>query len=479
MNGAFAPVGLFPLAFIALAVLFLLWNGKSPKSCAWTGYLFGLGFYGIGTSWLYISLHEFGLAPVVLAAALTFLLVSAMSAFVALCGYAQAKFGTSAIWKFLVLVPALWVITEWIRSWILTGFPWMYVGYSQTESWLAGWAPYFGVLGVSFAVCAVAGALVICILHRRQLGIPATAVAALILLAGFVGERINWVTSENSPITVAILQGNASVHDKWDSLQARKYLERYVSLGQRLRDRDLIIWPELAVAYTDKELEEINLWKILINSPPDFLIGVLEQQKTDSGPEYYNSVFGLSNRVQKYRKRHLVPLGEYLPFRSLLSWLEQYIDIPTSDFTPYREPQRPLLIAGELAGVTICFEDAFTSEMLDMLPEATYLVNISEDAWFGKYLSPHQRIQMSQMRAIEMARPVLRAANQGISAAIDHEGNVIDMLAQVEGHVLKTAIVPTTGATPFVRFGNASIVLVCFLLIIASTAARRLRPSTE
>ena len=471
-NLAFEPVGFFPVAFFTLALLFWLWSPVSPGRAALLGFAFGVGFYGLGIHWIYISVHEFGSALPILAGAAVVLLACIMSALVALSGYLQAKFRTSDTWHYLAMIPALWVLTEWVRGWLFTGFPWLYIGYSQTGSWLSGWAPILGVLGVSFAVCTIAGALAL-ILVRRSAILPAVAIAA-VSFAGFIGERIDWASESHSPIKVAIIQGDVSVLEKWDQENAVKLLNYFVTESRTLADNDLVLWPEIALPYRDTRLEKLRLWELLEEIPADFLIGTLEEQAEGDITNYYNSAYGITDDgVQKYRKSRLVPFGEYTPLRNLLGWLSDYVILPASDMTEYGTPQAPLRLAGQPAGVSICYEDAFPEDILKMLPDASYLINISEDAWFGDRLAPHQRLQMSQMRAIETARPVVRAANKGISVSIDHRGRVIDQLSQSEGMILRTSIVPTSGTTPFARFGFTPILVLCAALIALSIAATR------
>ena len=323
--------------------------------------------------------------------------------------------------------------------------------------------PIMGILGVSFATCAVAGTVTFTILR----GPKAIVVGFALLMVGIGagGKYIEWVTPQDTSITAALIQNDVSVLSKWDPQQAREHLRFFVTQSQLLQESDLIVWPETALSYTDSRLEKLKLWELLKQHPSDFLLGVIEIQQHDDGLSYYNSAYAISDEIQKYRKHRLVPFGEFTPFRKLLSWVADWVIIPESNFLSYRTSQNPLQLAGQLAGVSICYEDAFPTEILKMVPAATLLINISEDAWFGETLAPSQRLQMSRMRAIETARPVLRVANQGISASIDHKGNIVDQLSQSEGRVLSTTVVPTSGATLFVKTGYWPVLLICFLLI--------------
>ncbi len=474
-NGAFAPFGFYPLIFIALALLFALWQTQPPKACSLTGFLFGLGLYVPGVSWLYISVHDFGGAPAAFAAAVVLALAAILAAVIAATGYLQAKMPISSPLRLLLVIPPLWTLMEWVRSWLATGFPWLYVGYTQTDTWLLGWAGIAGVLGVSLAVCTLAAIAADWSIRGFRLG---PIIAGLTLVAGGFGlSEPPWIQPKN-PITVALVQGNVSTQDKWTVPAARELLRFFLTASAQLSEADLVVWPEIALPYTDQRLEKLKVWDRLQSLPPDFLIGVFEQHDTAADTLHYNSAYGIAESIQKYRKRRLVPFGEYTPFRSALSWLDGTVDIPASDFHAFDGPQAPLELAGETIGVSICYEDAFPADILDMLPQASLLVNLSEDAWFGATLAPAQRLQMSRMRAVEAGRPVLRAANQGLSAAIDHNGRVIAELKRDAGNVLIATLQTTAGATVFVRYGNAPILMLCLALLAAAFWRQRSRRAT-
>ncbi len=319
-----------------------------------------------------------------------------------------------------------------------------------------------GVLGVSFATCAIAGALVFTIL--KGIRIKILLFALILISVGIFGKSVEWATPNSKPISAALIQGDISLRDKWNVNLIRRHLHFYITQSSELAHNDLIIWPEAALPYTADRLEKLKVWDTLQNHPSDFLVGALEIQQRADEEVVFNSAYAISSEIQIYRKHRLVPFGEFIPFRSLLQRVFQYVDVAANDLSPYQEPQQALQLAGQPAGVSICYEDVFPAEILKLLPEATFLINISEDAWFGEFFAPNQRLQMSRMRSIETARPMLRVANKGISASIDHKGNVIKQLTQAQGKVLQTKIYPTTGSTPFVWTGNIPILILCFLL---------------
>jgi apolipoprotein N-acyltransferase len=246
-------------------------------------------------------------------------------------------------------------------------------------------------------------------------------------------------------------------------------------MTNNLEDRDLIVWPESALPYYIDEVSD-RIWLSMRRHPADFLVGLLERITDGRRVETYNSVVAITDGVpQTYRKSHLVPFGEYLPLKPVFGWVIDYLKIPMSDFNAWRDgEQGPLQVAGTQVGVTICYEDAFPEELAQPLPDANLLVNVSEDAWFGDSLGPHQRMQMARMRAMETARPMLRAANTGVTAIIDHRGVVMAQSRQFVPAVVKGTVQPMRGATPYVRWGNTAIVVLCVLLaLVAGLAGSR------
>jgi apolipoprotein N-acyltransferase len=473
---AFAPFDLIPLALLAPAVLFWLWRDGSAARAAWRGLLFGLGLFGIGVSWVYVSLHNFGNMPAPLAAFATFLFVVILAAYLALLGFVQARCFNRARWSHAVLVlPSLWVLFEWWRSWFLSGFPWLNLGYSQSATWLAGYAPLAGVYGVSLIVAACAGLIVMCVATRKRAAFGLAAIAALWLI-GFAAGRIEWAEPDGAALKATLVQANVPLREKWDPAERGRILERYRQLSLDAPASDLIVWPEAAVPASLHQVDPDyldGLREIARSRGTDFMIGVIEGG--EHRREFYNSVIVIGAAPGMYRKQHLVPFGEYTPLAPFFQWLMRSFDIPMSNLSPAPEPQGALTVAGRQVGVSVCYEDAFGEELIRALPQASLLVNVSEDAWFGDSLAPHQRLQMAQLRALETARPMLRAANTGPSAAIDHRGNVIARSPQFRPQLLPVEVRPMQGLTPYARTGNRSVLAIALVLLMVNWLALRQR----
>lgn len=475
---AFSPFDLFPLAVLAPAVLFWLWLDAAPRHAAWYGFAFGFGMFGLGVSWVYVSLHTYGNMPMPLAALAVVLFIAVLAAFPALLGWLQARLFRRRGASFVVLVlPAGWVLCEWLRGWFLGGFPWLHLGYSQMGLPLSGFAPWSGVYGVSLAVAVSAGLLLQAWRAGKRRWFVYASMLVVFWTGGWVAGQVDWVRPAGAPVRVALVQGNVPLRIKWVPEYRLAVIRNYIELSARAPQAQLVVWPESAVpGYLDDLAPEFvsRLRSRHRDYGTDFLVGVVEQDRATGA--YYNSVVSIGAAEGAYRKRHLVPFGEFLPFPFLFRWLIDYLHIPMSDFSPGASTQAALSVLGQKVGVSVCYEDAFGAEVIQFLPQATLLVNVSEDAWFGNSLAPHQRLQMARMRAWESGRPMLRASNTGPSAVIDHQGRVRARSPQFKPHVLTARVQRTEGTTPYVRFGDLPVVLLATGLFILGVSRRNRAP---
>jgi apolipoprotein N-acyltransferase len=491
----YAPFDLFPLPIFTLAVLFTLWQRAGrARAAAATGFAYGLGLFLFGVSWVYVSLHNFGAMPMPLAAAATLLFCVILALLPALAGYLYARVPGPAVVKLAAAAPALWTLAEWTRSWIFTGFPWLAVGYSQVPaSPLSGYAPVIGLYGISLATAATAG--LIAVLWQRYHtrdeggGIRAEGKAgtsgtwsslilhssSLILVAlwatGFGLKQVAWTQPAGDAITVSLIQGNVSQDLKWRPEELSATLDAYLDLVSVAPGR-LIVLPETALPLFMDQIPPGYLEALAARARRnrgDLLIGVPERAR---GGEYFNSVVSLgSSPAQTYRKSHLVPFGEFIPLRPVLGWVVGVLAIPLQDFSRGSLDQRPLEVAGQRVAADICYEDAFGEEIIRQLPAATLLVNVSNIAWFGRSIAPRQHLQMSQMRALETGRYMLRATNTGMTAVIDPHGRVEATAPEFARAVLTREVRGHEGATPFVTIGNFGALALCSALIAAAFVA--------
>lgn len=481
---AFAPFGLYPLAFLTLGVLFLCWRGITPRRAFLRGGLFGVGLFGVGVTWIFISIHEYGYVNLALSLFLTTLFVLVLSCFPALCGWLAVRLAGARRfappWLGMVLIfPATWVLLEWVRGWFLTGFPWLNLGYSQIDAPLAALAPVLGVYGVSYATALTAALLVAAFINGERVirGGYLTAAAALWLAAALLG-KIHWTQAQDAFLTVSLVQGNIPQEIKWRPSMREPTIELYTRLSSEYWDSDLIIWPETAIPlFYGQALPYLDALSALAREHgTEMLVGLVYQ--AEDSPQYYNSMVSIGGEPGIYHKDHLVPFTEYLPFSDLLQVFVDFMDVPMSDFTAGGADQPPLVLAGQKIGISICYEDAFGEEVIRALPEATVLVNVSNDAWFGGSIAPPQHLEIARMRALETGRYLLRATNTGITAIIDPHGKLAAVAPQFRETVLTARITPMDGATPYVWLGNMPVVLLS-AMILALVLARGRRHNTH
>jgi len=445
---AFAPLAVFPLPFLTLAGLLLIWRRAAPAQAFWAGFAFGAGLFGAGASWVYVSLHDFGMMPAPLAAIGTLAYCAILALYPAGAGWCLARL-VRAPASALIAFPAAWTLFEWLRGWVFTGVPWLALGYSQLDSPLAGLAPVVGVYGVSFATALCAGLLVVVTSGSPKARVASGVALAVAFGLGQLAKQIDWTSPQGAPLKVALLQGNIPQDLKFKA-------DRYA----------MTLLPETAIprfldAVDPSYLRDIE--RIAAERRADVLIGVPIR---DSEGRYFNSVISVgASPSQRYDKSHLVPFGEFVP--AGFGWIVKTFAIPLSDFSLGPENPKPLALAGQLVAPNICWEDAFGEEIIRQLPEATLLVNVSNVAWFGDSLAPAQHLQISRMRALETGRAMLRATNTGMTAIIDPRGGLVARLPQFVEGVLEGEVQGHSGATPYVKLGNYPIVLACLALIVA------------
>lgn len=472
---SFAPFDAWYLAVPLFAILFRLWEGQTSREMAWRGFWFGFAAFSTGTYWLYISVHGFAGAPVIVAVILMVSLFWAMACFIAAGAYFAGRIGSPAglgsgslspVLRWCILWPACFVVFEWVRGWILTGFPWLAIGYGQIDGPLKGWAPLMGIHAVSFATLVTAGSL----LSFVRGGNKDRLVAGGIVVALFGSSTIiydrEWTQPMDRELRVSLVQGSIPQDRKWLPEQLRPTMDLYRELTFGLENVDLVIWPEVAIPSLARNVNGYleNLANGASARGMQIYLGVLTRDEATG--QYRNSLIGVGADAARYHKRHLVPFGEFFPVPDIIRGWMRAQGLPNQDTLAGGWDQPPLPLGELRLSPSICYEDAYGAEQLDFLPEAQLLINVSNDAWFGDSIAPHQHLQIARMRALEAGRFMLRATNTGITAVISPHGDVADRSPQFETHVLSASVRPHSGATPYVRVGNYGILFV-FAVIIA------------
>lgn len=472
---AFAPFAVFPIAVLSPAVLFLLWRDLTPARAWGRGLLFGIGLFGVGISWINNSFYQFGGIPLPASVALTFGFVCGMALYPASLGWLLARIfpQTSAVKCFLIL-PSSWVLMEWLRGWLFTGFPWLTLGYSQIDSPLRGFAPVFGVYGVSWVTLFIASTCTY-FWHARRHFLPISLVIITLVSSGWGLSQVTWHYPVSHSLKVALVQGNIPQEFKWMSGFQITSVQRYFNLSQFHHDADLIIWPETAIPAFHHQvtgfLEFLNVEHT--KNGTDFLIGipVMNPERT----AYFNGIMSISHKPGFYFKRHLVPFGEYIPLQGILGNILKLLDVPMSEFSAGTADQPNLQVAGQPVGLSICYEDVFGELLRSSLPEATLLVNVSNDAWFSGTLAPPQHLEIARMRALESGRYLLRATNTGISAVIDARGHIVAQSESSKIDVIRATAQPYQGTTPYIATGDIVVILLSLLCILIGIFLKKRR----
>ena len=482
----FAPFYFYPASILSLIGLFYFWQqNTTSKQAAYSGFIYGLGLFTTGIYWIYVSLHDFGNMPSAMAGLATFLLSAFMALFPALVGALSVKVSRRQPIQLLIVIPIIWALADWTRSWIFTGFPWLTIGYSQVpNSPLAGYMPILGVYGVSMLAVFTASVVACWFIQKPISAFFYRNTIALLMSLWIVGgllKEIEWTTVASKPISVALLQGNISQELKWAPELAEHTLNQYLQMAEA-SSAQLIIMPETALPVLFTELpSEVSarLKKIAGQNGGAILAGLIEREHG----EYFNSMLNLGSTVPEvYRKSHLVPFGEFIPLKSVLGWIyRDWLNMPLSDLSRGSIQQQPMSIVGEKVAINICYEDVFGEEIIRQLPQATLLVNASNDAWYGKSIAAYQHLQFSQARALETGRMVLRATNTGATAMIDTHGKVLAHAPHFTKTTLNVMVQGYRGSTPYVRFGNWLFLAISFIGILAICVPNFLasRPKTK
>lgn len=480
---AFAPFHVWPIAIMAVTGLIYLWQIKQTKKQIFLmGFYFGLGYFGLGMHWVYFSLHNFGNAAPIVAGLITVLLIAWQALYIGLLGlaYYQVKKAFSSQTAFLLL-PLLWFTMEWLKGFVLTGFPWLSIGYSHLDSPLFILAPWLGSYGLSAVSVALSIVLYLVIRHfviSNSINTNKSVVFSFltVLLVLMLVAQKEQTQALATALKISQVQGNIAQHIKWQASKRQEIFNIYWQKTAQHWDSDLIIWPETAVPSRSEFIEEsviLPMSMLAVEHESNILFGVIVSDLAKK--HYFNSMLLVGEHQGLYHKRHLVPFGEYMPMRWLLDFVDQFIQIPMSDMQAGDDEQKLMSINGVNLGVSICYEDVFSRDVNLDLPEANILINTSNDAWFGDSLAPHQHLQIAQMRALETGRPMVRSTNTGITAFIDHKGQIVKKTSQFKVATLTADVFGRTGETFFVSTQPYQwlIVMLVILTVVFGQVKRK------
>jgi len=481
---AFAPYDMWYLVFLLLPATVYLFAkiASNNEKLFWPAWCFGLGYFGLGISWVHVSIAEFGGVPLVASLGLMLLLSAYLALFPALTFTLLQRLFKPQLWP--LAIPLLWLCAEWIRAHFLTGFPWLSIAYSQTNSILSSWMPVIGEIGLSAIIVLVSTSLAIGILQKRL--VLALLPISVMFAAAFTLHSINWTTPNGETRNVALVQGNIEQSMRWRPELDQLTIEKYIALSEPYWGADIIVWPEAAIPRLEMLAKKDLSWldKTAKENHSGFITGIVDYNLETSIA--YNSLLALGfsdannnapyayQHRNRFSKHHLLPIGEFVPFEDLLRPLAPIFNLPMSSFSRGEYVQENLHAGNTYLVPAICFEIAFPKQIsANLNTSSNMIITVSNDAWFGDSHGPHQHLQIAQARALEFGLPVLRATNTGVTAFIDHKGQINQQLPQFTDAVLNRDVQLVNGTTPYRRYKDWPIWLFSGVLIVFAIYLRK------
>lgn len=462
-----APFDWWPLVGLSAGLLFICLNPAQCQTPLRSGFFFGAGFFGAGVSWVYVSIHVYGHTPVPLATVLTVMFCGGLALLFVLQALLFSRLASRHLGWQVIQFASLWVLFEWLRSWLLTGFPWVYAGYGVLESPFAGWIPVVGVYGSSWLIVLLGCLWVAAVSQpqRTQRWVVAVFCSVVLWLSGSLWSHMQWTQPMGAPLRVAAVQPNVPLREKWSPRYRGDILQDFVKRSARLSaDHDIVVWPESALPGYRDQLEAVinQADREAASSGTTLITGI----PTRNAEGRYNSIVALGNGSGTYHKQKLVPFGEYVPLEDWLRGLIAFFDLPMSQFTEGSTDQPPLIASGLPVAPLICYEVVYPDFVQQLGREAALLITISNDTWFGDSIGPWQHFQMARYRAVEMGRDLIRSTNDGITALVDASGRVTATTPQFTDAVVMGTIQPRTGKTPFALTGSLPVLVFALITLV-------------
>jgi apolipoprotein N-acyltransferase len=470
-----APFDYWPLGIAALALLLPLLSNVSVNRGGLRGFIFGLGAFGTGASWVYVSIHIHGNAPMPLALILTALFVATLAAIPAIASYLYCRFVRQHKYGALLAFPALWLLNDWLRGWLFTGFPWLIIGYAHLDTPLAGWAPVVGSAGITLICAFVASSIYHAIKHKQ----PAVLIPTVLLFViGSALKPIEWSQPKGEPAKIAMVQPNIPQQIKWQPGSFAAITNLLQEMTRSVSGVDIIIWPEAAIPRLYQQSESLinRLQQTAVKNDYTLISGIPWRDDTGEHRQYHNSLISFGNNIQPYHKQNLVPFGEHVPLEFLLRGLIDFFDLPMSSFSPGPADQSPFTVQQWNIGASICYEIVYANLIARSAKNSDFFITVSNDSWFGESIGPLQHFQMARMRALENSRYLIRGTNNGISAIINHKGQIVNQGKQFTREIVSGSVQGMSGNTPFSTTGDwPAVILSLISVMLISIRAKKPR----
>lgn len=470
----FAPFHFPGLSILSLAILYAWCQSQAPKKAAWFGLIWGLGAFGFGVSWVIISIHDYGQMNYALAALITLLFIVYLSLFPMLTAWCTSYFGTrQRPFASSLIFAAAWTLTEFARAHWMTGFPWLLTGTAMIDSPLRALAPLTGIYGPGFLAALAAACLTAAWRYHRY---TLLVLFALLIISPAALQGIQWTKPVDNPLSVAVIQANLSMRDKWDEALFWHLLKLYQRETKKVIHNRVIVWPESAIplpaSYLDTWLEDMSQTAAKAGSA--IIMGILKS-RDENDNRFYNTVSTLGDAEGEYDKRHLVPFGEYIP--APFRWINRALGLPEPDLIPGQGSQDLITVHQRPVASLICYEIAYPELVRQQIGQAQWLISLSDNGWFGRSLASFQQQQMAQMLSLQTGRYQVLANNDGLSSIINHQGELDKSLPAFQPGILIGFIQPMQGITPWVQWGDSLCLLLIALLGFTALIRCRLSPN--
>lgn len=465
---AFAPFDLWVLILITPGILYLLLQDATPRKAAWLSWCFGTGFFGTGVSWVYVSIHTYGNASVLLASIMTLTFAMGLALTFALQGWCYAKWLSQSRFSAAGFI-GLWIIFEWCRSWFLTGFPWLYLGYALIDSPFKFWAPLGGVWLLSLSALCISISFIKLIQARKK---SKRIILALLITLPCLSLILpkNWTQAIGQTQEIDIVQANIPQQLKWDKNYLPEFLNLYSQMTLTKTHASLVIWPETAIPsllstakpYLNELLNKFNQNnRSLISGLPS----IEPDNEHPDGYRAHNSLAILTGKTDIYHKQRLVPFGEYVPMEAYLRGVIEFFNLPMSGFSLPAKEQTTLHLGEIKIAAAICYEIAYPELVRKLAKNSDWILTVSNDTWFSHSISPAQHLQIARMRALENGRWLVRSTNNGLTAIIDPYGDITEQAPDYQQAVLSGSVENRSGTTPYQKYGVAPVLLFSLMLV--------------